>query len=85
MNAFSIGHKILGTLLFSACVFVATDSLAHRNHGGWRHHHGWNQGWEGRVYIEPSYYSVPYYNNCGWVGGHWRHGYWVPAHRVCWY
>lgn len=85
MNAIRRSHKILGTLLFSACLFVATDSLAHW-HGGW-HGGGWNHGWGGwggGVYIGPSF-NQPYYSNCGWVGGHWRHGYWVPAHRVCWY
>lgn len=25
------------------------------------------------------------YRHCFWVGGHWRHGVWVPRHRVCRY
>ncbi|MBA2651530.1 MAG: hypothetical protein H0U73_04600 [Tatlockia sp.] len=53
------------------------------NNGGW--HHGWG-GWGGGIYVAPSYNTHHHYRNCGWVGGHWRDsGYWVPAHRVCWY
>lgn len=21
---------------------------------------------------------------CKWVRGHWYHGRWIPAHKVCW-
>ncbi|MBA3536969.1 MAG: hypothetical protein H0T84_10220 [Tatlockia sp.] len=82
MNAITKGHKILGTLLFAVGLLFAASSSAHWNHGRW--HHGWG-GWGGGVYVGPSFYPAPNYRNCGWVGGHWRHGYWVPAHRVCWY
>ena len=76
MNAIK-NHKILSGLLFVACLFVTSASSAH-----WRH--GW--GWGGGIIIGPTFYSQPYYySNCGWVGGHWRHGHWIPAHRVCWY
>lgn len=52
-------------------------------HGGWHHGGGW--GYPG-IIVGPGFYGNPYYySNCGWVGGHWRHGYWIPAHRVCWY
>lgn len=76
-------HNLLGTLLFAMCLLVSAPSQAHWGgwHGGW--HGGW--GWTG-VYIGgPAYYG-PYYNYCGWVGGHRTHrGYWVPPRRVCWY
>lgn len=89
MITISKGHKLLGTLLFSTCLLIATDGLAHR-HGGWGGggHHDWDGGgWGGgggAVYIDTDY-SPGFYDNCGVVGGFWRHGYWVPEHRECWY
>ena len=53
----------------------------------------WHHGWGGsRVYVGfgPGYYGGgPYYGGyygggCRWIRGHWRYGYWVPSHRVCW-
>jgi uncharacterized membrane protein len=84
MNTTNKCHKILGAVLFATCLFTASSASAHWHGGwgggGWGHHHGWG-GYGGGVYIGPSYG----YSNCGWVGGHWRHGRWIPAHRVCWY
>lgn len=40
-----------------------------------------------RPYYRPYYYNNYYYGyrpyGCAWIPGHWRHGYWIPAHRAC--
>ena len=95
MNISLNGHKLLGALFLGLCLFAATPSDAHWGWGGrghgWGWGHGWGPGWGyggfyrgGGLYIGPgpAFYR-PYYN-CGWVGGHWRHGYWVPGYRACW-
>ena len=42
---------------------------------------GYHDGYDG--YYGRGYYHR--YHECTWVGGFWRHGYWHPAQKVCWY
>jgi hypothetical protein len=91
-----LGILLLGLCLFASAPSDAHWGGGHGggHWGGWRGGGsgwgpgiGWGPGWGyggfyrgGGIYIGPS----PVYYNCGWAGGYWRNGYWVPRHRACW-
>ncbi len=90
MNINVRGHKLLGALLLGVCLLVSTSSSALCRSGcdgwgpGYGYYPGYNTGWfGGGLYVGGPAYYRPYYN-CGITGGYWRHGYWVPARKVCW-
>lgn len=64
-------YKLLGLVCTVSILVGATPAEAYWNHGGYYHnnHHRYHHG---------------YYHKCKFVGGYWRHGHWVPRHRVCW-
>lgn len=98
MNIRIRDHKLLGALLFAACLLFSFGAEAHGHGGGWGHHGGgwghhgggWGHhggGWGhhgGGWYGSGVYIGGPYISRCGWVPGHWRNGYWIRTHRVCW-
>jgi len=95
MNRSNKGYKLLSSLALAVCLLTTTVSQSYAwvawGHSGY-HHQGWGYhgGWVApspRVGVViapgPGYYHPYAVPGCVWVSGHWSHGYWIPAHRIC--